>query len=123
MRNPGIRNLKPIRPGEVRNPTGRNQYSARRDFEARIQAMLAAPARRKSGKTYGDLVAETVIGLALEGDRIALVECLKRLWPVPSRHELVIDVEAEGTERRRQEAQERIRRRIEEIRERQACYG
>jgi hypothetical protein len=34
-------NLKPIRRGEVRNPSGRNQYSYRRDFEAAIGQLAA----------------------------------------------------------------------------------
>jgi hypothetical protein len=35
-----VENLKPAKPGEVRNPEGRNQYSYRRDFEATIDAVL-----------------------------------------------------------------------------------
>ena len=34
-----LENLKPIRRGEVRNPSGRNQYSYRRDFQAAIQRL------------------------------------------------------------------------------------
>ena len=36
-----LANLQPIRPGEVRNPKGRNQYSYRRDFEAAIGRLAA----------------------------------------------------------------------------------
>ena len=35
-----VQNLKPIQPGAVRNPEGRNQYSYRRDFEATVDALL-----------------------------------------------------------------------------------
>jgi hypothetical protein len=38
-----VENLKPAKPGEVRNPEGRNQYSYRRDFEATIEAVLRHP--------------------------------------------------------------------------------
>ena len=34
-----LANLRPIRPGEVRNPEGRNQYTYRRDFQAAIQRL------------------------------------------------------------------------------------
>ena len=32
--------LKPIKPGEVRNPTGRNQYSGRQAFLAHLEKLL-----------------------------------------------------------------------------------
>lgn len=35
-----VENLKPVQPGEVRNPEGRNQYSYRRDFEATVDSLL-----------------------------------------------------------------------------------
>ena len=34
-----LASLKPIRPGEVRNPEGRNQYTYRRDFQDAIQRL------------------------------------------------------------------------------------
>jgi len=39
-RHPGSENLRPAKPGEIRNPEGRNQYSYRRDFELAIDGFL-----------------------------------------------------------------------------------
>ena len=37
---PQNRHLRPAKPGEVRNPTGINQHTYRRDFERTIDALL-----------------------------------------------------------------------------------
>ncbi len=34
-----LANLRPVKPGEVRNPAGKNQYTYRRDFQAAIQRL------------------------------------------------------------------------------------
>ncbi len=34
-----LANLRPVKPGEVRNPAGQNQYTYRRDFQAAIQRL------------------------------------------------------------------------------------
>lgn len=89
----------PIRPGEVRNPQGINQYTYRRDFEMNIQRLLktAAPehVRRlvpESAKhmvemlgtdaTVGEIMAVVTIceGVAWNDQR-HVSELLKRLWP------------------------------------------
>jgi hypothetical protein len=41
--DPRYPNLKPSKPGEVRNPKGINQYTYRRDFEASIDKLLRSP--------------------------------------------------------------------------------
>ena len=43
-------NLRPIKRGEVKNPSGRNQYSYRQDFEEAIGRLAAG---RYQGRTQG----------------------------------------------------------------------
>lgn len=91
-----------IRPGEVRNPEGRNQYSYKRDFEVTIDKLLAgelteteaelvpeaAKALIKPGMSRGEALAVVTVTAALCGDDKHLAELLKRVWPITSKHEL-----------------------------------
>jgi hypothetical protein len=93
-----------IRPGEVRNPAGRNQYSTRRDFERAIASLLGEPptnaercsleipasvrAQIRPETTRGELLARVLLYRALEGDERMLVEVLARVWPKTDRHEV-----------------------------------
>ena len=91
-----------IRPGEVRNPHGRNQYSYRRDFERTPDKLLAgeltddelgnvAEVARdlvEPGMSRGDAIARVLVGSALHGEQKCLLEVVKRLWPETQKHEL-----------------------------------
>lgn len=68
-----------IRPGEIRNPEGRNQWTARRAFEQAVQSLLAE--ETEGGRTRGERLAEHALQLAEGGNERLLVEVLKRLWP------------------------------------------
>jgi hypothetical protein len=107
-------NLKPIQPGEVRNPTGRNQYSYRLDFERTMGRLLKGALTQEEIEaldlpahildlaegddlTRGELIALVVTWRAMKGDRDGMAEALARLWPKVERHEhTVADDESEA---------------------------
>lgn len=99
----------PVQPGEVRNPTGINQYTYRRKFEHAVEALLtgtappdvamellkllpeaARPALQAMGSdvTPGEALAVCTIAQALIGDEKARAEVLKRVWPAVEKHEV-----------------------------------
>ena len=89
---------RPIQPGEIRNPEGRNQYTYRRDFEKAIVALLDGELTEKQaqvlpewvrelispGMTRGEVVAVIAVFGALRGDEKQLSALLKRVWPAPA---------------------------------------
>ena len=93
-----------IKPGEVRNPVGRNQYSYRRDFERAADALLRGVAtegeRRRLGldddllalipedATRGEILAFVTILRAEAGDEKVYAEVMARLWPKVERREI-----------------------------------
>jgi len=83
---PGLGNLIPPKPGEVRNPKGHNQYTYRRTFEGQIEALLKS--KNQCGESNSELIANKAIELAKNGDKIAFGEVLKRLWPATEKHEV-----------------------------------
>lgn len=97
-------NLVPVKPGEVRNPTGKNQYTYRRDFERTIDELLAGDLTPEHAElipeklremissmpamTRGKAIALITMAGALGGDEKQLPEVLKRLWPVVEKREV-----------------------------------
>jgi hypothetical protein len=92
---------RPIRPGEVRNLEGRNQYTYRRDFETRIGRLLNGEltdaeaeqvpewvqALVNPGMARGEALAHITVLGALRGEK-HLLEALKRIWPVVTKAEV-----------------------------------
>jgi hypothetical protein len=92
---------RPIRPGEVRNPEGRNQYTYRRDFETSIGRLLNGEltdaeaeqvpewvqALVNPGMARGEALAHITVLGALRGEK-HLLEALKRIWPVVTKAEV-----------------------------------
>ena len=89
--------LPPIQPGEVRNPTGRNQYTVQKErFQEHIGKYLA---ERMNGDelSRSEALALAVLEDALAGDATSRKETLARLWPIVSKAE--VDIKAELEER------------------------
>jgi len=66
-----LANLRPARPGEVRNPSGRNQWTADRERRERFQAICRALNRCKDEELEQHLIAQVAneaIDGALRGD-------------------------------------------------------
>ena len=86
--NPQYRGLTPWKPGQSGNPTGRNQYSYRRDWEAEVELRLA-------GKVNGtresvlESICDRLLTDAVNGKAWAMKEVLKRVWPEVVKHELI----------------------------------
>lgn len=97
LRNPGWANLIPPKPGEVRNPTGRNQYTVQKErFQEHIAKYLEENASHKE-LSRSEALALAVLEDALAGDATSRKETLARLWPIVSKAE--VDVKAELEER------------------------
>jgi hypothetical protein len=73
--------LRPFKPGDVGNPTGRNQYTkARESFQAAVEA-AAAQIQDKDGLTLVQALAHQTLKDALAKDGNSRHESLERLWP------------------------------------------
>ena len=77
-----------IKPGEVRNPTGRNQYTAERElFQREIGEVLATELRELSKTAQTDLravrraIVEAILEKATLGEPWACQLVADRLWP------------------------------------------
>jgi hypothetical protein len=95
-------NLKPVQPGEIRNPEGKNQYSYKREFELTIDALLKgelSPEEAESvpewvrdvvkpGMTRCEALARVTVAGALRGDPKFIEAVLKRVWPETVKHEV-----------------------------------
>ena len=79
MDNAGWSNLKPAKPGEVRNPRGINQYTYRDEAKRDLQAWC---------KTHGKDFVEALAAKALDGEGWAAQLLWKELLPPESKHEL-----------------------------------
>ena len=99
---------RPIQPGEVLNPHGRNQYSDLADFRGDVQRAavallseqpgggeleaLGVPAAIRrlvpEGSDRGTAVVAVLYGMSLKGEAKAMQELLTRIWPAPNRHEI-----------------------------------
>ena len=77
-----LANLRPpIRPGEVLNPKGRNQWSDRAEVQAISRTLVEAPP--EVAGPLMEKLADLVVGGAIDrGNEKLLVELLRRLWPV-----------------------------------------
>jgi len=99
-----LANLRPpIKPGEVRNPQGHNQYTYRRNFEKAVDQALGgklSPELKqfipesvlpliegREDLTTGEAIALVQIAKTLTGDEKATSETLARLWLKTERHE------------------------------------
>jgi len=80
-----IKNLRPAKPGDVRNPKGHNQYTYRKDFEKHIDDLCREMVNNKEPRAK--VLARKALELAEEGDSRALTEVLARMWPKTERHE------------------------------------
>ncbi len=81
-----LANLRPpIRPGEVRNPEGRNQWSDDRErraaFRAVVHAIDAAP--EEASAALMEKLARLILDGALDRNHALMIRLLDRLWPVP----------------------------------------
>ena len=75
-------NLRPIQPGQVLNPEGKNQWTGtRREFERHIALIADEPSDGDPSITKAEALARKAWELALKGDRVAFREVLKRLSP------------------------------------------
>ena len=101
-------NLVNVKPGQVLNPKGNNQYTYKRNFERSIDNLLRGDvtpdyislvpasirelvqARLDNGDklTRGEVLALITVAGAFKGDEKQLPEVLKRLWPVMEKREL-----------------------------------
>ena len=93
---------RPIQPGQVLNPEGKNQYTYKRDFELTIDRLLKgelSPEEAESvpewvrelvrpGMTRGEALALVTVAGALRGDPKHLAVVLKRIWPETQKHEI-----------------------------------
>ena len=77
-----------IKPGEVRNPAGRNQYTAERElFQREIGDVLAIELGKLSWETQTDhravrrAIVEAILGKAALGEPWACQLVADRLWP------------------------------------------
>ena len=75
--------LKPVKPGEVRNPTGKNQWTYRREFEA---------AFAKAASEHGPELVRILFEKARRADRFFFEKALERMLPKVERHEVEADV-------------------------------
>jgi hypothetical protein len=69
----------PIKPGEVRNPKGVNQYTYRRQAEVDLERWC---------RKYGRELIEKVLDMALAGKPWAVKLMLDRIMPVVQKHEI-----------------------------------
>ena len=82
-------NLRPIQPGQVLNPEGKNQWTVtRKEFERYVALIATEPSDGDPAITKGEALARKAWELALKGDRVAFREVLRRIWPVSNRLEL-----------------------------------
>jgi len=82
-------NLKPIKPGQVLNPEGKNQWTGtRKEFERYIARVAAEPSDGDPTITKAEALARKAWELALKGDKVAFREVLKRVWPEVQKHEV-----------------------------------
>ena len=71
-----LANLRPARPGEVRNPTGRNQWTADRERRERFQAVCRALNRCDDQELEQQLIAqiaeEVLLGALRQDTRLLM---------------------------------------------------
>ena len=101
-----LENLDPIKPGEVRNPEGRNQYTYRRDAERRFDLLLKGELSEleiedlklsrhirqqiETGELRSrlDVILAVSTEAAMAGNEKRLEDTIARLLPKTSKHEI-----------------------------------
>ena len=78
--------MPPPQLGEVRNPTGKNQYTYRKVWEAEIDAALNGKHNGNQTTVIQGLV-DTLLVEAGKGKPWAMQLVLKRVWPETVKHE------------------------------------
>ena len=74
-----LANLRPpIRPGEVLNPKGRNQWSDRAEFRAVARALAEAPP--EVAEPLVEKLADLIVKGAMDGNQAVLVELIRWMW-------------------------------------------
>jgi hypothetical protein len=76
---PNPENLIPAKPGEVRNPTGRNQYTYRAEAEKHLDEWC---------KLYGQELVDTIANAAKAGKPWAAKLILDRVLPAVQHHDV-----------------------------------
>ena len=77
---------RPIQPGQVLNPTGRNQFTYRKEWEREIDQALNSAAEGDRGTTLQAL-ADKLLSEARKGKPWAMQLVMKRIWPETVKHE------------------------------------
>lgn len=77
MGEPNANLREPIKPGECRNPEGKNQYTYRREAERDLDRWC---------KRYGTKLIEKLLDLAAAGKPWAMKLALERILPVVQEH-------------------------------------
>ena len=76
-----------VRPGEIRNPTGKNQYTYRTAWNRAMNAALLANANGVKNQTVIDDLVQKLVQQAQDGQPWAFKAILARVWPEVQRHE------------------------------------
>ena len=95
------------RPGQSGNPSGKNQWAERRDFEAAVRQLL---------RERGDELALVMFEKAKTDSRFAMLH-LERIWPAPKHVTLDADVTANISG----DAHEALAKRLDALRQRMAA--
>jgi len=93
-----LANLKPAKPGEVRNPKGLNQFTYRQDAETTFARLLdrVDPSSR-DGQTISQTILENLVMMARGRDRWAIDRVLERILPKVDKVEATVTHEVEFT--------------------------
>ena len=74
-----LANLRPpIRPGEVLNPKGRNQWSDRTEFRAVARALVEVPP--EVAEPLAEKLADLIVKGAMDGDQALLLELTRWIF-------------------------------------------
>lgn len=79
-----------VKPGQVLNPTGINQYTYRKDAEATFDRLLRSVAERGEG-TVAEAILADLCEMAQEKNTWAIDRVLERILPKVDRHEVDIN--------------------------------
>jgi len=76
-----------IKPGEVRNPKGINQYSYRKNAEETFERLLRSTAER-GDSTISEAIIHDLLAMSQERDKWAIDKVLERILPAVQKHEV-----------------------------------
>jgi hypothetical protein len=85
--NAGHANIIPPQPGEVRNPSGINQYTYRKDAEATFERLLRSVADRGE-MTVAEAILTDLVEMGQGKDKWAIDRVLERILPAVTKHEV-----------------------------------